>query len=76
VVSEPSWRVVVDLSRCVGSGMCLFAEPAVFDQDDVNGLVVVVNDHPSSDVLDNVRRAVETCPGQAIRLEVEDVGVD
>lgn len=72
MVSEPSFRVVIDIDRCIGSGMCLFAEPAVFDQNEVDGLVILLNERPSPDLLATVQRAVEGCPGQAIRLETDE----
>jgi ferredoxin len=69
MVSKSSIRVIVDESRCVGSGMCLFTEPAVFDQDEETGIVIVLDENSSADLLTTLQRAVEGCPGQAIRLE-------
>jgi ferredoxin len=69
-VSEGQATVVVDRSRCMGSGMCLWAEPKVFDQDDDDALVILLDEHPPPELLDSVRQAVRTCPAQAIRLEL------
>ncbi|NUT46430.1 MAG: ferredoxin, partial [Saccharothrix sp.] len=35
-------KVEVDQDRCAGSGMCALTDPAVFDQDEVDGTVVLL----------------------------------
>jgi ferredoxin len=62
-------RIVTDTGRCVGAGQCALTEPAVFDQSDEDGTVVLLTDHADGDVLENVREAVDLCPSQAITLE-------
>jgi ferredoxin len=62
-------RIVTDTGRCVGAGQCALTEPAVFDQSDEDGTVVLLTDHADGDVLENVREAVDLCPSQAIALE-------
>ncbi|WP_338019437.1 ferredoxin [Saccharothrix deserti] len=57
-------RVVVDRETCVGSGNCVFAEPRVFDQDEVDGRVVLRADTPSA----LTAKAVAGCPVRAITL--------
>jgi len=71
-VSGRRITVVVDKTRCMGSGHCLYAEPAVFDQDDHDGIVILLDEHPPEELLANVRHAVHTCPAQAIAVTVED----
>lgn len=61
-------RVVTDTARCVGSGQCVLTEPAVFDQSDDDGTVVVLVDHVEGEQLEAVEEAVEMCPSQAISL--------
>lgn len=61
-------RVVTDTARCVGAGQCVLTEPAVFDQNDDDGTVVLLTEHVDGDQLDTVREAVEMCPSQAISL--------
>ena len=65
-------HVVVDKSRCIGSGMCLYAEPNVFDQDEDDGIVILLEEFPDPTHLDNVRHAARTCPGQAIRVSLDE----
>lgn len=59
-------RVEADRSRCCGSGMCTLTVPAVFDQDDADGLVVVLDPAPPRDLHEAVRDAVALCPASAI----------
>ncbi|MEJ3652339.1 ferredoxin [Actinomycetes bacterium KLBMP 9759] len=60
-------RVVVDRDRCVGAGMCALTDPAVFDQSDDDGRVVLLEATPSSEHESSVRDAVHVCPSGAIR---------
>ena len=62
-------RVVTDTARCIGSGQCVLTEPAVFDQSDDDGTVVVLMEHVEGDQLKTVEEAVDMCPSQAISLE-------
>ncbi|EIF00865.1 ferredoxin [Saccharomonospora glauca] len=64
-------RIVADTDRCVGAGQCVLTESAVFDQNDDDGTVVVLVERPTGEQLENVRQAVELCPGRALSL-VED----
>jgi ferredoxin len=64
-------RVAADRDVCIGSGMCLLTAPAVFDQDDDEGLVVLLAaDVPAEDA-DAARQAVALCPSGALRLVEE-----
>ncbi len=67
-------RVAVDRSRCVGAGQCVRVAPDVFDQDEAEGLVVLVAEHPESHVVEYVRQAALLCPAQAIRIEEQSQG--
>jgi ferredoxin len=59
-------RLHADRDVCIGSGLCVYADEAVFDQDD-DGVVVLLVDEPVDS--EPVRRAVTTCPSGALRLE-------
>jgi ferredoxin len=62
-------RIVADLDRCVGAGQCVLTEPAVFDQSDEDGTVVILNDTPQDDItLARIRQAVHICPSRALSL--------
>ncbi len=59
-------KVTVDRERCVASGQCVLAAPAVFDQDENDGVVILLNDDPSPDQYDAVRLAAQMCPASVI----------
>lgn len=64
-------KVVTDTARCVGSGQCVLTEPAVFDQSDDDGTVVLLVEHVEGEQLAAVEEAVDMCPSQAISLVAE-----
>ncbi|NSC25670.1 ferredoxin [Streptomyces albus subsp. chlorinus] len=59
-------RVGAERDRCVGAGQCVLAAPAVFDQDERDGLVVVLAEHPAASQSDAVHDAVRACPSGAL----------
>lgn len=61
-------RVLVIEERCCGAGNCVLASPAVFDQREEDGLVVVLKDAISPEEEADVKRAAHLCPAAAIRL--------
>jgi ferredoxin len=60
-------RVVVDRSRCVGTGICESTVPDVFEIED-DGRLVIEECDVAPDRLDPVRAAVASCPTQALSL--------
>ncbi|MPZ79224.1 MAG: ferredoxin [Actinophytocola sp.] len=64
-------KVVTDTARCVGAGQCVLTEPAVFDQSDDDGTVVVLVEHVEGERLASVEEAVDMCPSQAISLTAD-----
>ncbi|MYU32398.1 ferredoxin [Streptomyces sp. SID8358] len=60
-------RVTTDRDRCVGSGQCAMLSPDVFDQDD-DGLVVVLQERPDAELLEDVHRAADLCPSRTIQV--------
>ncbi len=66
-IGIPVMRVTTDRDRCVGAGQCAMLSPEVFDQDD-DGLVVVLQEKPAAELLEDVHRAVELCPSQSIHV--------
>lgn len=61
-------RIAVDRERCVGSGSCVWLEPAVFDQDKEDGRVRLHATEPGPEYHDNVREAVDHCPTGAVHV--------
>ena len=62
-------RVVVDRNKCIGSGQCVMTEPAVFDQDEDDGLVILLQESPDPDYAAAAADAAMICPSQAIKIE-------
>lgn len=60
-------RIKADTGACVGSGQCVLTEPAVFDQDD-DGLVALLTDHPDGQSAAQARHAVTLCPSRVLSI--------
>jgi ferredoxin len=60
--------VDVDRDRCLGAGMCALTAPSVFDQDQDEGLVVLLTARPPQDQHTAVRLAAGVCPSAAITV--------
>ncbi|WP_405411973.1 ferredoxin [Streptomyces decoyicus] len=65
-------RLSVDRDRCAGAGMCALTAPEVFDQDDEEGLVVLLHPAPAPELRAAARMAVSLCPAGAIALNSPD----
>lgn len=61
-------RVEVDAPKCVAAGQCVLLAPEVFDQQEEDGLVILLDEAPASDHHDAVRESAAVCPAAAIRL--------
>jgi ferredoxin len=61
-------RVAADRDMCIGSGNCVLTAPTVFDQDDDEGLVVLLSADVDVQDAGAVRDAVAHCPSGALRL--------
>ena len=63
------FKVVIDEAKCIGAGQCVLTAPALFDQRDSDGVVVLLNAEPDSAQHEAARRAVALCPSSAIWIE-------
>ncbi|WP_248294200.1 ferredoxin [Actinoplanes sp. TBRC 11911] len=61
-------KVTVDTRLCIGSGTCAMTAPAVFDQDEEQALVVVLDEAPPESERAAVALAVERCPAAVILM--------
>nr|WP_280887278.1 ferredoxin [Streptomyces sp. LBL] len=61
-------KVEVDESRCIAVGNCASIAPAVFDQRDEDGTVVLLDATPPEHEHELVRAAVLRCPASALTL--------
>ncbi|MFC9508770.1 ferredoxin [Streptomyces sp. NPDC057002] len=73
-MSDPreALRIGVDRERCAGAGMCALTAPEVFDQDDEEGLVVLLRPDPAPEHRAAARMAAGLCPAGAIALGTPD----
>lgn len=65
------WRVEVDRSVCIGSGMCIGSAPNDFKLDSGR------QSHPTADLLDSseaIMEAAESCPVEAISIVAVESG--
>lgn len=66
-------KITVNRVACIGSGQCALTAPEVFDQDDADGRVLVLDPAPAAHRDRSVREAAAACPVHAISLtEVAD----
>ncbi|WP_329200207.1 MULTISPECIES: ferredoxin [unclassified Streptomyces] len=59
-------HITIEHDACVGSGQCALAVPEVFDQDDEDGTVLLLDERPPHDLHEAVHEAAGLCPVQAI----------
>ena len=64
------FRVHVDEHRCIGAGQCVLKAPKIFDQRD-DGIVVLLDATPPSELHEAARKAADLCPAEAITIEEE-----
>jgi ferredoxin len=69
-------RVIASTDKCIASGSCVLVCPHIFGQRDEDGVVQILHEHPSLDLLDRVRQAVELCPALVFRVEEEEQTAD
>jgi sterol 14-demethylase len=61
-------RVVVDWDLCQGHGACKSEAPEVFDVNEKQGVVIVLQERPPDALREKVLAAVKYCPTRALSL--------
>lgn len=62
-------KISADTGTCIGAGQCLSTEPDLFDQNEDDGRVIVLNAEPEGELLEHkAREAVYLCPSRALSL--------
>jgi ferredoxin len=67
-MSSGEFRVGVDLDLCQGHAMCELEAPDFFSVPK-RGKVQIIDSEPPVDARDEVERAVEMCPTQALFIK-------
>jgi ferredoxin len=62
-------KITVNRDICIGAGQCVLSAGTVFDQDEDSGLVVLLDEAPPDDLLEQVREAAQVCPALAIVVD-------
>ncbi|MEU7062741.1 ferredoxin [Streptomyces sp. NPDC046161] len=65
-------KVTLDPERCVGAGHCVLSAPDVFDQDDGDGVVLLLDPEPAASLADAAHEAADLCPARAIFIAASD----
>jgi ferredoxin len=60
--------VTIDRSKCQGYGNCVMAAPGIFDLDESDKAVLLV-DRLAEESLVEIKQAVRECPTAALALE-------
>lgn len=58
-------KLAVDRKSCIGAGQCVSVAESTFDQDD-EGIVVLLDEHPSEENQEAAKLAISLCPARAI----------
>ena len=62
-------KVTIDTDKCIASGQCVLTAPDVFDQQEEDGIVVLLDPNPPADLAADVKQAAAVCPALAITVE-------
>ncbi|AEH09368.1 MULTISPECIES: ferredoxin [Protofrankia] len=61
-------RISTHRDRCIGAGLCVLTAPEVFEHDDEEGLVSLLDPEPGVELSAKVWEAQQLCPARAIEL--------
>jgi ferredoxin len=64
-------KIIADVNKCIGAGQCARVAGKVFTQAPEDGLVILLDEHPSATEFQNARNAARLCPAAAIQIVEE-----
>ena len=64
-------KLSIDQTRCIGAGQCVLKAPMVFDQQEEDGLVILLQEHPAPEYQLSARTAARVCPAEVISVHEE-----
>jgi ferredoxin len=70
-MSDQRVTLRVDPEKCCSAGLCAAALPEVFDQDEIDGRVLLLQPSPPAALADGAREAAYCCPSGAISVAEE-----
>jgi ferredoxin len=62
-------KIIVDTKLCEAHGDCVMAAPDIFDLDDDDNVVTLLQEEVGEDKRAEVEEAVRLCPVAAIRIQ-------
>jgi ferredoxin len=65
MAGELPYRIEIDRSTCMGSGVCAVYAPETFDLDDETKSIVI---DPAGNPLEQIEEAAAGCPTGAIKI--------
>jgi ferredoxin len=63
----------VDQARCCGSGMCALRAPAIFDQSDEDGTVILLQPQVRENDENLAQECAQNCPSGAISIILDAI---
>ncbi|MGK5728817.1 ferredoxin [Streptomyces sp. URMC 124] len=61
-------RIEIERDLCCGAGTCVLLAPDVFDQNDEDGTVILLDATPGAEQRAAVQEAAEQCPTAVITI--------
>lgn len=62
-------KVFINPDNCIGAGHCVRIAPSVFDQQEIDGIVVLLMAEVPDEFAAELEKAQRLCPAQAIFIE-------
>ena len=61
-------KVSIEPRKCIAAGQCVLKAPMVFDQQEEDGIVILLNAHPLDKDAEAARLAARLCPAEVISI--------
>ncbi|AEW99043.1 ferredoxin [Streptantibioticus cattleyicolor] len=65
-------KILISHDRCQGAGQCALNAPALFDQSEDDGTVILRTEQPPPEQHDAARLAAGLCPNAVIGIAEDD----